>query len=171
MIEARWTGWDGQGLQQVILEDRAARGVILDADGGLSYRIVTDESGATQEISLWSTIGTSLDLTASEPGRWHDANGARPDLDGAIDPDISASPFTNTLPIRRCALAVGEAAEIAALYIDAATLSCRPAPQRYTRLGTHLYRYEGLESGFTAELPVDDHGLVLDYPGLFRRIL
>ena len=171
MIEARWTGWDGQGLQQVILDGRAARGLILDADGGHSYRIVTDESGATREVGLWSTTGIRLDLTASEPGRWRDADGARPDLDGATDPDISASPFTNTLPIRRCALAVGEAAEITALYIDAATLSCRPAPQRYTRLEAHLYRYEGLESGFTAELPVDDHGVVLDYPGLFRRVL
>ncbi|HZA22643.1 MAG TPA: putative glycolipid-binding domain-containing protein, partial [Dehalococcoidia bacterium] len=31
------------------------------------------------------------------------------------------------------------------------------------------YRFEALPSGFTAELPVDAEGLVIDYPGLFRR--
>ena len=33
-----------------------------------------------------------------------------------------------------------------------------------------LYRFESLESGFTAELPVDEDGFVLDYPGLFKRL-
>jgi hypothetical protein len=28
----------------------------------------------------------------------------------------------------------------------------------------------GLESGFRAELPVDRDGLVIDYPGLFKRV-
>ena len=171
MIEARWTGWDGQGLQHAILDDHMSRGMILNADGGLSYRIATDESGAAREVSLWTTRGPQIHLTAPEPGVWRNAEGARPDLAGAIDPDISASPFTNTLPIVRCGLEVGQTAEITALYIDAATLSCRPARQRYTRLDRRSYRYEGLESGFTAELPVDEHDMVLDYPGLFRRVL
>ena len=46
--------------------------------------------------------------------------------------------------------------------------------QRYTRLeqnsGDTLYKYESLDGGFTANLPVDADGLVLDYPGLFRRV-
>jgi uncharacterized protein len=45
--------------------------------------------------------------------------------------------------------------------------------QRYgclqARADGGLYRFEALPSGFTAELPVDADGLVLDYPGLFRR--
>jgi hypothetical protein len=32
------------------------------------------------------------------------------------------------------------------------------------------YRFEGLDTGFTAEIAVDDDGLVTDYPGLFERI-
>ncbi len=46
--------------------------------------------------------------------------------------------------------------------------------QRYTCLELNadggLYKYEGLESDFIAELPVDSDGLVIDYPGLFKRI-
>jgi hypothetical protein len=33
-----------------------------------------------------------------------------------------------------------------------------------------MYKYEGLESGFTAELQTDRDGLVLDYPDLWRRV-
>ena len=46
-----------------------------------------------------------------------------------------------------------------------------PADQRYTRLGDRLWRYEGLFRDFVANLPVDDMGLVLDYPQLFRRVI
>ena len=37
------------------------------------------------------------------------------------------------------------------------------------RLGDRLWRYEGLFRDFVADLLVDDMGLVLDYPQLFRR--
>jgi hypothetical protein len=46
----------------------------------------------------------------------------------------------------------------------------RPERQRYTRLSLTHWRYED-ESGFTADLEVDEHGLVLDYPGLFHRLV
>ena len=51
-----------------------------------------------------------------------------------------------------------------------------PTRQRYTCLergeydGRYRYEDEGLFQGFTADLSVDADGLVLDYPGLFRRI-
>ncbi|HEX9339624.1 MAG TPA: putative glycolipid-binding domain-containing protein [Thermoplasmata archaeon] len=31
------------------------------------------------------------------------------------------------------------------------------------------YRYESLDSGFTADIDGDDAGLVAEYPGLWRR--
>ena len=37
--------------------------------------------------------------------------------------------------------------------------------------GGGLYRFLSLDGGFTADLLVDADGLVLDYPGLFRRVL
>ena len=43
--------------------------------------------------------------------------------------------------------------------------------QRYTRLHhPGAYRFESIASGFEAELAVDAQGLVVDYPGLFRRL-
>jgi hypothetical protein len=36
--------------------------------------------------------------------------------------------------------------------------------------GGGTYRFVSLDGGFTADLPVDLDGLVVDYPGLFRRV-
>ena len=96
-------------------------------------------------------------------------------LDGCEYVDISDTPFTNTLPIRRLGLASGESAVISVAYFDGAELQPWPELQRYTCLQQDsdggLYRFESLDGGFTADLPVDADGLVFDYPGLFRRVL
>jgi hypothetical protein len=42
-------------------------------------------------------------------------------------------------------------------------------PQRYTRLADHEYRYESRDSDFERVVTVDEHGLVVTYPGLFAR--
>ena len=37
--------------------------------------------------------------------------------------------------------------------------------------GCDFYLFENLDgSGFRADLPVDEDGIVLDYPDLFRRV-
>jgi hypothetical protein len=63
-------------------------------------------------------------------------------------------------------------------YITVPQLQVEATEQRYTCLETTSsggrYRFESLEQGvatFTAELPVDQDGLVMDYPNLFRRVL
>ena len=88
--------------------------------------------------------------------------------------DISITPFANTLPIHGLALGVGESADLGTAYVDVSNMEVKRVRQRYTRLkhGAEdgLYRYEALESGFTADLLVDTGGLVLDYPGAFRQV-
>jgi uncharacterized protein len=96
-----------------------------------------------------------------------------PELEGCIDIDISATPFTNTLPIRRLGLKPDQSEELTVTYIRVPELLVGPERQRYGCLEDQaeggLYRFEALPSGFTASLPVDADGLVIDYPGLFRR--
>jgi hypothetical protein len=96
-------------------------------------------------------------------------------LEGCEYVDISETPFTSTLPIRRLGLAPGERADIRGAYFDGGELLPWPEPQRYTCLEKDyrcgLYRYLNLDGGFTADLPVDADGLVADYPGLFERVL
>jgi uncharacterized protein len=109
--------------------------------------------------------------TADGEGNWFDA-AATPlaGLRDAIDIDLSASPFTNTLPIRRCNLGVGESVDITTAYVAFPDLTVNADPQRYTRLGQHRYRYASRDSDFTRDIEVDEDGLVVNYPGLFRRL-
>jgi uncharacterized protein len=114
--------------------------------------------------------GASLEILSDGTGHWCRADGTGlPELDGCIDPDISMTPFTNTVAIRRLGSKVGEATEIKVAYILVPELSLRAAPQRYTRLADRLWRFDGLDIDFTADLTVDEAGFVVQYPGLFRR--
>jgi hypothetical protein len=93
------------------------------------------------------------------------------ELDGCMDVDIWPTPFTNSFPIRRVPMAVGERRQFRMAWIFAPDLAVHPQPQAYTRLGDRRYLFENLDGdGFTAELPVDEEGIVMDYPDLFRRV-
>jgi hypothetical protein len=116
-------------------------------------------------------------LQVDEDGGWLDESGEPiPLLDGCTDVDISITPFTNTLAIRRLGLKPGQTCEILAAYFAIPEMDVRPAWQRYTCLeispdgGAYRYEDKGQPQGFSANLPVDADGLVLDYPDLFRRV-
>jgi uncharacterized protein len=104
-------------------------------------------------------------------GHWTDGEGARlAHLDGAIDVDMSITPFTNTLPIRRLDLVEGGAREMAVVYVRAPALRVELDHQRYICVEPRRrYRYEAVDGTFAADIEVDADGLVLTYPGLFRR--
>ncbi len=177
-----WEPWDGPGLEHLHLTssasgDTLADSVILGVAGGVPFRarytVQCDAQWRVRavRIDMLDATNRRLDLYADGAGHWSDDAGAElPGLAGCFDIDISATPFTNTLPIRRRALETGSAADITVVYIDLPALTAQPAMQRYTRLSEDRYRFEARGDGFTAELPVDPDGLVLDYPGLFRRI-
>ena len=152
-----------------------ASGIVVGATDrgpfGLYYRLVIDPGWHLREATFATAAGTRLSLLADGFGGWQDGDGrGLPELTGCIDIDIEATPFTNTLPIRRLGLGRGESATIRVAYVSLPGLELTCAAQRYTSLdGDRHYRFESLDSGFTADLRVDSHAIVLDYPGLFRR--
>jgi len=154
-------GWTADGAATAVVDGRPTR---------LAYQIRVGGDGAVRTVDVRETVGdASLALRANGAGAWQDGDGAAiPDLDGCIDVDISITPLTNMLPIRRLGLDVGESAEILVGYIDVPTLTLRPAAQRYTRLTDRTYRYES--GSFRADVTVDDAGLVIDYVRLWRRV-
>ncbi|HEY5004518.1 MAG TPA: putative glycolipid-binding domain-containing protein, partial [Ktedonobacteraceae bacterium] len=129
-------------------------------------------------VNLLSGSPQSLHLFVDNEGTWTNEGGETiSSLQGCLDVDISATPFTNTLPIRRLALQPGSAATLNMAYIMLPQLQVKVTEQRYICLDVTpvggRYRFESLKDGmssFTAELPVDKDGLVLDYPGLFLRV-
>lgn len=180
-LAARWRPADADGLEHLDL--RVGDGMIVadsvvigDRGGvpyGLRYRLVCGEDWVTRSLDITTTDGRSLHLRSDGEGEWTDAEGfPLAHLDGCIDVDLAGSPFTNTLPIRRAALvAGGEAAEFRMAYIPFDTFKPAVDGQRYRCLEQNrLYRYEAADRSFTADLIVDEDGLVTDYPGLFTRI-
>jgi uncharacterized protein len=58
------------------------------------------------------------------------------------------------------------------VYVLLPELTLTTDPQRYTCLERgRRYRYESLDSDFVREIDVDADGLVVTYPGLFRRVV
>lgn len=92
-------------------------------------------------------------------------------LAGALDCDLGLSPVTNLMPILRHRLLSGVGqAELTAAWVSVPDLGARPDGQRYTSLGSNRIRYEALDGTFSATITVDGDGLVVDYPGIARRI-
>jgi len=92
-----------------------------------------------------------------------------PDIQGCDDIDLALTPATNTIAIRRLNLQVGSSQSIIAAWVKSPELTVQSLPQRYTRLGKDTYRYES-NTGFSADIAVDDLGLVAAYPGGWERI-
>jgi uncharacterized protein len=182
-----WAPWAGPGLEHLrlvqgddlILADGLIIGV-AEADGRpfrARYTIQCDAGWHVRElrIDMLDAANRRLDLMSDGAGHWFDGAGEPlPGLVGCFDVDISATPFTNTLPIRRLALPPGAAADINVVYISLPELTAVPGMQRYACLSSNAngasYRFESRSHNFTADILVDAQDLVEDYPGLFRRV-
>lgn len=171
---------EGIGLEHLLLSEGVADSVVLaiDEDQGsfrLTYRLTWDESWRLNEAELvLATEGSirSLRLQTDGQGHWRDGDDkAIDELNGCMDIDIWPTPFTNTFPIRREPMAIGEKRDFLMAWVFAPDLTVQPQPQAYTRLSDRLYLFENLDgTGFKAELTVDEDCVVLDYPNLFRRV-
>lgn len=83
----------------------------------------------------------------------------RPDLEGCDEIDVSATPFCNSLAIRRLEHRSGE---LTTVYVDPPKLIATPSRQRYEALSARRWRYVdlGVATGFEAVLDLDEDGLV-----------
>jgi uncharacterized protein len=183
--EVMWWAWDGAGLGHLRLAVRDsgvfADGVVLGVTEGrpfrLAYEVRCDAGWRVRAVRVGvPDEPPEVELLSDGEGNWTGPDGRTlPYLGGCEYVDISETPFTNTLPIRRLGLAPSESAEISVAYVDGTELQPWPELQHYACLekgdGGGLYRFLSLDSGFTADLVVDADGLVVDYPGLFRRAL
>ncbi len=175
----QWTDWNGDGLETLSIahndEDVLAEGIVSGhIEAGkydLNYRLTIDPQWRVRDVRVQIVNGPRLHILSDGRGRWVSEDGAElSDLAGCLDVDIAATPFTNTLPIRRLGQKTGVAKEISVAYVSLPNLIVEPVQQRYTKLAGNRFLYEGLSTGFAAELEVDGDGIVLDYPGVYRRL-
>ena len=188
MVDVFWAAWDGRGLEHLHL-DVTARAVRADGlivavdDRGQPFRarylVDCDEEWTVVRgrIELLEDPGRILDLSSDGRGHWTDAaTGGAPTLDGCVDIDIYPSPFTNTLPIRWLADAIaGRPIVVNVAWVALPELTFHAALQEYTLLERGpdgaRWRFRAVDTEFATEFATDRQGLVLDYPGIARRIL
>jgi len=180
-LRVNWQGLSENSLEHLVLKI-SAQGISADGTAVWSrgrdpfafrYRITCDAGWMVKTVRV-EIIGEDrlLELFHDGEGSWRDSTGSvKRTLAGAVDLDLSASPFTNTLPIRRLKLKAGESARITTAYINLPDLAVETDKQKYTCLEeAETYRYESLDSSFKKDITVDQDGLVVNYPGLFKRI-
>jgi hypothetical protein len=174
---ARWSAWDGSGLDECRLTMGPAgaglKGEIAAEPGDrpwCRYAVSCDAGWRTRDVSVRLADGRLLRLASDGAGGWTRDGQPAPELAGAIDVDLSGTPATNTLPIRRLGLGIGDRARITCAYVELPSLAVRTDVQRYTRLAEARYHFEAPAHGFARDIEVDADGLVVSYPGLFRRV-
>ena len=148
-------------------------GTVLGAEGGepirIEYRVLADGHGVTTAVHVRQVRGfeqRAIVLLRDAKGGWTVDGSRAARLRKCIDIDLGCSPSTNTLPIRRLRLGLGESKTIDAAWLQFPGLEVVKAAQMYTRLDEHTYRYAS--GTFEAELTVDDEGLVISY-AVWRR--
>lgn len=157
-------GWILHGTVVGILEDH--RPVLA------TYEVHCDEKWHTHRVQVERTIRNdvkALSLSVESRGAWRSSGRELHELTGCEDVDLALTPATNTLPIRRLDLGIGKSESVVAAWVKLPELTVQPLSQRYTRLSKNTYRYES-NTGFSAEIVVDDLGLVTAYPGGWERI-
>ena len=144
-----------------------------DTQARLRYTVLCDAAWRTRAVRVAGQVDgrpMRLTLRADGRGRWTQAGQLLPALDGTLDIDLAFTPATNTLPIRRLALAVGESAPVRTAWLRFPGLRLQVLEQTYTREADRAWRYVAQVDGapFSARLETDAAGHVLSYEGLWQ---
>jgi hypothetical protein len=171
----------------------SATGVAIGTDPmpyRLDYQLTTFDRYATARLVVRASgqgWRRGLELERAASGQWSsrsEAEGA-PDLPapggdlaavaGALDCDLALSPLTNSMPVLRHRLHEGGGpVDFLMAWVSVPDLGVHPSRQRYAFVRRDgqagVVRFESLDSSFAADVTFDRHGVVLDYPGIARRV-
>ena len=175
-----WKGRADHSLENCLITETgtgtAVQSVIIgksdDALYRVDYIIRTNEYWETIYVQLKTQLFNkriSICYESDGKGFWQKNGLPENHFRGCRDVDISLTPFTNTLPVRRLALPIKETHEITVLYFDILEQQTMPVRQKYTRLSKTQYRFENIPNDFEAIITMDENGFVVDYPGLYER--
>jgi hypothetical protein len=134
----------------------------------LDYDIRCNDRWETTSGKVTGWVGrdeVSIDVAVGPGGSWRSNGVEVPAVGGAIDLDLNFSPSTNLLPIRRLNLAVGQEAAVRAAWLKFPSFVLEPLDQTYRRIDASTYRYASAGGRFTADLTVNEAGLVTRYAG------
>ncbi len=162
------TGGRAEGTTAAVEDDDA---------WAVHYLIALDAGWATRSAQVCGRSPSGrheLELHADGAGRWRIDGRPAAYLEGCLDVDLESSCLTNAFPANRLGLEIGESADAPAAYVRATHLRVERLEQRYTRLDDvdrrKRYLYRAPRFDFECQLIYDEAGLLLDYPGIGRRV-
>lgn len=178
-----WKPWHNPGVENLRLnidEDgiQASSHLLQSLQGhsiAASYVLNCDPRWRFRR--LWLKVDNhgqrSLDLKRDIRGHWFHNGEPRPDLLECQHVMLSASPFTHTPALQRCALETGQSEQLQVAYVDMLTLKVEARSQRYQHLrqegAATLYRSEP-QGRKPCELSVDQHALLMQASNQFLRM-
>ncbi len=133
----------------------------------LNYQIRCDPAWRTIAAQVSGWVGDNMvavELQVEAAGRWALNGNEVAVVRGCLDLDLNFSPSTNTLPLRRLELAIGQSAVVKAAWLRFPDFRLEPLDQVYRRLDENTYRYESGGGRFVVQLKVNAAGFILDYP-------
>ncbi len=174
-----WRRLDAPGHDACRLERHAAGwqidgAAVFREDGmpaRLDYRVRCDFEWMTQHGHVCGWLGAqSVEFTIvrTPAGVWTLNGAVVQGLESCADLDLGFTPATNVLPIRRLALAEGQAGQAPAAWLHVSTGTLEVLPQRYERRAEATYWYEAPRFTYAALLEVTPAGFVRRYPGLWE---
>lgn len=173
-----WRSIENSTLENLVLRITSdgirAESVIQHPDYMLSTRWLLNPEWqfVSADMIRTDSAGKKTCSISVQDGNWIVNGVKRPDLKDASFPDVSATPFCNTLPIFQMEKTGQTLFALTTAYIDSDTLTVRLSQQQYEKTSPRRYRYTdlGVAAGFTAILTVDADGMVMNYEGLFTRV-
>jgi uncharacterized protein len=140
-------------------------------------RVISRGEGWRRDLDLRRDAGGVWSIAADEEGRLDlpPAGGDASRLAGALDCDLGLSPLTNMMPILRHGfLHGGGPIDFTMAWVAVPALAVHADGQRYRHLRSapdhHVVRFEAIDGSFAADITVDADAVVIDYPGIARRL-
>lgn len=137
----------------------------------LDYSIKCNDAWRTKSAKVKGFVGEKLidiEISVDEKSGWKLNGEEVSDVKDCVDIDLNFSPVTNTLPIRRLNLAIGESSTVQAAWLRFPGFQLEVLEQVYNRTDENKYNYESNGGSFKADLEVDAFGFVFNYANLWE---
>jgi hypothetical protein len=160
-LQSLGTGWRLDGC--AVFADPAGPCLV-------TYMVDCDAAWRTIAVRVSGWAGAqpiALDLRADVGRRWTMNGRPVPMVDGCEDVDLSFTPATNLLPVRRLRLPEGLAADVRAAWLGFPSLELEAIEQVYAHQGGGQYGYQSDGGNFTATLETRSDGFVTRYGDLW----
>ena len=174
-----WSGIEYYSLENCLVKTGKAGNKISSTIVGLyskkiytvEYYLETDKQWQTFFLRLKYSINNKIkNITLRKTDKhWLLNNRKKVAFDNCFDVDISITPFTNILPIKRLQLKENREHIVNVIYIDIFDNTIKALQQSYQRISRSIYFYKNVPNDFEVKIEVDRSGFVVNYPSLFKR--